>query len=92
MLPVTLRERLGSAAPVVIHGVGDKSILHSDGVGIVSPAMSHPGELRSRARFLNAVLAGFHVVSGAMARGGQRRDERSGRDAGWTSSRRLPIR
>ena len=67
--PVRLRERLGSAAPVVIHGVGDKSILHSDGVGIVgSRNVSPRGTEVARTVSRNAVLAGFHVVSGA-ARG-----------------------
>lgn len=67
--PVTLRERLGSAAPVVIHGVGDKSILHSDGVGVVgSRNVSPDGTEVARTVARNAVRAGFHVVSGA-ARG-----------------------
>ena len=44
MLPGDAPRRLGSAAPVVIHGVGDKSILHSDGVGM-APRKCHPGEL-----------------------------------------------
>lgn len=67
--PVTLRERLGNAAPVVVHGVGDKSILYSDGVGVVgSRNVSPDGTEVARAVARNAVHAGFHVVSGA-ARG-----------------------
>jgi predicted Rossmann fold nucleotide-binding protein DprA/Smf involved in DNA uptake len=67
--PERLRTRLGGAAPVVLHGVGDLALLDADGVGIVgSRDISDEGSDVARKIADAAVLAGLPVVSGA-ARG-----------------------
>lgn len=67
--PERLRARLGGAAPVVLHGVGDTSLLDTDGVGVVgSRDISGEGSQIAREIAQTAAKAGLPVVSGA-ARG-----------------------
>lgn len=67
--PERLRTRLRDSAPVVLHGVGDASILDTDGVGVVgSRDVAAEGSQIAREIAQSAVQAGLPVVSGA-ARG-----------------------
>jgi predicted Rossmann fold nucleotide-binding protein DprA/Smf involved in DNA uptake len=67
--PERLRTRLGDAAPVVLHGVGDISLLSTDGVGVVgSRNVSAEGSEVAREIGEIAAKAGLPVISGA-ARG-----------------------
>jgi predicted Rossmann fold nucleotide-binding protein DprA/Smf involved in DNA uptake len=67
--PERLRTRLGDSAPVVMHGVGDASLLDADGVGVVgSRDISADGSQVAREIAQGAVKLGLPVVSGA-ARG-----------------------
>ena len=67
--PERLRARLGDSAPVVLHGVGDISLLDTDGVGVVgSRDTSTEGLQVARVIAESAVTFGLPVVSGA-ARG-----------------------
>jgi predicted Rossmann fold nucleotide-binding protein DprA/Smf involved in DNA uptake len=67
--PDRLRARLGHAAPVVLHGVGDTSLLDTDGVGVVgSRDLSDDGSRVARQIAQAAVNSGLPLVSGA-ARG-----------------------
>ena len=67
--PERLRTRLRDSAPVVLHGVGDSSLLDTDGVGVVgSRDISIEGSQVARDIAQTAVKAGRPVVSGA-ARG-----------------------
>lgn len=67
--PERLRARLRDSAPVVLHGVGDLSLLDTDGVGLVgSRDISEDGSQVAREIAQTAVKSGLPVVSGA-ARG-----------------------
>ncbi|OBB19703.1 hypothetical protein A5761_00725 [Mycolicibacterium setense] len=67
--PERLRARLGDAAPVTLHGVGDAALLDTDGVGVVgSRNVTEDGAQVARDIAHAAVKAGLPVVSGA-ARG-----------------------
>jgi predicted Rossmann fold nucleotide-binding protein DprA/Smf involved in DNA uptake len=67
--PEWLRNRMRDAAPVVLHGVGDTSLLETDGVGVVgSRDISSEGSRVAREIAQIAVRSGLPVVSGA-ARG-----------------------
>jgi predicted Rossmann fold nucleotide-binding protein DprA/Smf involved in DNA uptake len=67
--PERLRTRLRDSAPVVLHGVGDTSLLDADGVGVVgSRDTSAEGSQVAREIAQGAVKLGLPVVSGA-ARG-----------------------
>lgn len=67
--PKRLHARLRDAAPVVLHGVGDNSLLDTDGVGVVgSRDISAEGSNVAREIAHGAVKAGLPVISGA-ARG-----------------------
>ena len=67
--PQRLRTRLGDAAPAVLHGAGDTSLLDVDGVGVVgSRDISADGSQVAREIAQGAVKLGLPVVSGA-ARG-----------------------
>ena len=67
--PQRLRARLCDSAPVVLHGVGDTSLLDTDGVGVVgSRDISDEGSQVAREIAQGAVKLGLAVVSGA-ARG-----------------------
>jgi len=67
--PERLRARLHDAAPIVLHGVGDTSLLSTDGVGVVgSRDISEHGSLIACEIAQTAVQSGLPVVSGA-ARG-----------------------
>jgi predicted Rossmann fold nucleotide-binding protein DprA/Smf involved in DNA uptake len=67
--PERLRDRLGPAAPVVLHGVGDASLLDTDGVGVVgSRDISDQGSRVAREIAQTVVKSALPVVSGA-ARG-----------------------
>ncbi len=67
--PERLRTRLRDAAPVVLHGVGDTSLLDTDGVGVVgSRDISAEGSQVAREIAQSAVKLGLPVTSGA-ARG-----------------------
>nr|WP_090276614.1 DNA-processing protein DprA [Mycolicibacterium komanii]CRL70050.1 putative Rossmann fold nucleotide-binding protein involved in DNA uptake [Mycolicibacterium komanii] len=67
--PERLRGRLRDAAPPVLHGVGDISLLGTDGVGVVgSRSVSEEGAQVAREIGECAVRAGLPIVSGA-ARG-----------------------
>jgi predicted Rossmann fold nucleotide-binding protein DprA/Smf involved in DNA uptake len=67
--PKRLHARLRDSAPVVLHGVGDKSLLDTDGVGVVgSREVSAEASQVARDIAEKAVGLGLPVVSGA-ARG-----------------------
>jgi predicted Rossmann fold nucleotide-binding protein DprA/Smf involved in DNA uptake len=67
--PKRLRARLGDAAPVVCHGVGDTSLLGTDGVGVVgSRDITTEGSRVAREIAQTAARSGLPVISGA-ARG-----------------------
>lgn len=67
--PARLRARLADAAPVVLHGVGDVSLLSQDGVGVVgSRNVADESSQIARQIAQAAVKNGLPVVSGA-ARG-----------------------
>jgi predicted Rossmann fold nucleotide-binding protein DprA/Smf involved in DNA uptake len=67
--PQRLRTRLGDAAPVVLHGVGDAGLLSTDGVGIVgSGDVSAQGSQTAREIAEIVSAAGLSVISSA-ARG-----------------------
>ena len=67
--PKRLRDRLGDAAPVVLHGVGNSALLDEDGVGVVgSRNVSEEGSQVACAVAEIAAKSGLSVVSGA-ARG-----------------------
>lgn len=67
--PKRLRARLGNVAPVVLHGVGDTSLLDTDGVGVVgSRDISDEGCRVACEIAQTAAKSGLPVVSGA-ARG-----------------------
>lgn len=67
--PERLRTRLRDSAPVVLHGVGDTSMLDADGVGVVgSRDISATGSQIAREIAQSAVKSGLPVISGA-ARG-----------------------
>lgn len=67
--PERLRQRLGHAAPVVLHGVGDTALLATDGVGVVgSRNVSDEGSRVAREIAQVATKSGLPVVSGG-ARG-----------------------
>jgi predicted Rossmann fold nucleotide-binding protein DprA/Smf involved in DNA uptake len=67
--PERLRTRLRDSAPVVLHGVGDASMLDADGVGVVgSRDISATGSQIAREIAQSAVKSGLPVISGA-ARG-----------------------
>ncbi len=67
--PQRLRAQLGDSAPVVLHGVGDTSLLDTDGVGVVgSRDISAEGSQIAREIAEGAVKSGLPVISGA-ARG-----------------------
>jgi len=67
--PERLRTRLRDSAPVVLHGVGDASMLDADGVGVVgSRDISAEGSQIARKIAKSAVKSGLPVISGA-ARG-----------------------
>jgi predicted Rossmann fold nucleotide-binding protein DprA/Smf involved in DNA uptake len=67
--PEQLRTRLRDSAPVVLHGVGDTSLLSTDGLGVVgSRDISEDASQVAREIAQTAVKAGLPVVSGA-ARG-----------------------
>jgi predicted Rossmann fold nucleotide-binding protein DprA/Smf involved in DNA uptake len=67
--PERLRVRLGYAAPVVLHGVGNTALLDTDGVGVVgSRNVSDEGSQVGCAIAEIAAKSGLTVVSGA-ARG-----------------------
>lgn len=67
--PERLRTRLRDSAPVVLHGVGDASMLDTDGVGVVgSRDISAEGSQIAREIAQLTVKLGLPVVSGA-ARG-----------------------
>jgi predicted Rossmann fold nucleotide-binding protein DprA/Smf involved in DNA uptake len=67
--PERLRTRLCDSAPVVLHGVGDTSLLDTDGVGVVgSRDISAEGSQIAREIAKSAVKSGLPVISGA-ARG-----------------------
>jgi predicted Rossmann fold nucleotide-binding protein DprA/Smf involved in DNA uptake len=67
--PQRLRVRLGDTAPVVLHGVGETSLLDIDGVGVVgSRNVSDEASQVARAIAQIAVKLGRPVVAGA-ARG-----------------------
>ena len=64
--PAMLLQRLGDAAPVVLHGVGDESLLGLDGIGIVGSRKAAPEEDDVARRLAIAVShAGLPVISGA---------------------------
>ncbi|HTQ16778.1 DNA-processing protein DprA [Mycobacterium sp.] len=67
--PARLRRRLGDNAPAVLHGVGDATLLATDGVGVVgSRNVTQEGSQVAADIAHTAVKLGFPVVSGA-ARG-----------------------
>ncbi len=67
--PQRLRTRLRDSAPVVLHGVGDASLLDADGVGVVgSRDISADGAQIAREIANSAVTSGLPIISGA-ARG-----------------------
>lgn len=67
--PERLRTRLRDSAPVVLHGVGDASILDTDGVGVVgSRDISAEGSRVAREIAVGAAKSGLPVISGG-ARG-----------------------
>lgn len=67
--PERLRTRLRDSAPVVLHGVGDASMLDADGVGVVgSRDISAEGSQIAREIAKSAARSGLPVISGA-ARG-----------------------
>lgn len=67
--PERVRTRLGQAAPVVLHGVGNTSLLETDGVGVVgSRNVTDEGSQVAREIAEVATKSGLPVVSGA-ARG-----------------------
>jgi predicted Rossmann fold nucleotide-binding protein DprA/Smf involved in DNA uptake len=67
--PKRLHARLRDAAPVVLHGVGDTSLLDTDGVGVVgSRDISAEASQVAHEIAQSAVKAGLPVISGA-ARG-----------------------
>jgi predicted Rossmann fold nucleotide-binding protein DprA/Smf involved in DNA uptake len=67
--PKRLQARLRDAAPVVLHGVGDPSLLDTDGVGVVgSRDITAEASQIAYEIALEAVKLGLPVVSGA-ARG-----------------------
>lgn len=64
--PERLRTRLRDSAPVVLHGVGDASILDTDGVGVVgSRDISADGSQVAREIAKSAVTSGLPIISGA---------------------------
>jgi predicted Rossmann fold nucleotide-binding protein DprA/Smf involved in DNA uptake len=64
--PERLLQRLGDAAPVVLHGVGDISLLALDGVGVVGSQNAGPdGHEAARLIAIAAVHSGRSVVTGA---------------------------
>ena len=70
--PERLRTRLRDAAPVVLHGVGDASLLSTDGVGIVgSRNVSADGSEVAREIAEIASTAELPVISGCGAWRGQ---------------------
>ena len=67
--PERLRTRLCDSAPAVLHGVGDASLLDTDGVGVVgSRDISAEGSQIACEIAKSAVKSGLPVISGA-ARG-----------------------
>jgi predicted Rossmann fold nucleotide-binding protein DprA/Smf involved in DNA uptake len=67
--PERLRSRLRDAAPVALHGVGDISLLSTEGIGVVgSRSVSAEGSEVARGIARMAVKSGMPVISGA-ARG-----------------------
>ena len=70
--PDSLRARLGDQAPVVLHGVGDPSLLAGGGLGVVgSRNLSHPAEALARELGYWAASHGLTLVTGG-ARGADR--------------------
>lgn len=70
--PDSLRTLLGDQAPVVLHGVGDASLLSGGGLGVVgSRNLSHPAETLARDLGFWAASHGLTLVSGG-ARGADR--------------------
>ncbi len=69
LYPRRLSARLGKAAPVVLHGVGDGKLLDTDGVGVVgSRNVSEEGSQVAREIARLAATLALPVISGA-ARG-----------------------
>lgn len=67
--PSSLRERLGPAAPPVLYGAGDASLLARDGIGIVgSRDVTEEGAAVARAAAAGAAQRGLTTISGG-ARG-----------------------
>ncbi len=67
--PSRLTERLGRAAPPLLHAVGDLSLMATDGVGIVgSRNVAREGQEACRTIAREAVSEGLSVISG-VARG-----------------------
>lgn len=67
--PSALRERLGSAAPPVLYGAGERSLLALDGIGIVgSRDVTEEGADVARATARGAARRGLTTISGG-ARG-----------------------
>jgi len=67
--PAALKRRLGPQAPVVLHGVGDRGQLASEGIGVVgSRNLSESGFKVARAAGRLAAAEGLVLVSGG-ARG-----------------------
>lgn len=82
--PSRLRERLGDAAPALLHGVGDPTLLSVDGIGVVGSrdiGLDSAEVASSVARF--AASAGMPVVSGG-ARGVDRQAMNAAFEAGGT--------
>lgn len=65
--PARLRKRLGDAAPVALHGVGDTSTLNDDGVGVVgSRTVSQEGSAVARELGNAVAQLGLPVVAGGV--------------------------
>lgn len=80
--PARLRERLGDAAPALLHGVGDPTLLDVDGIGVVGSrdiGLDSADVASRAARF--AASAGIPVVSGG-ARGVDRQAMNAAFEAG----------
>ncbi len=82
--PSRLRDRLGNAAPAVLHVAGDPALLHNGGVAIVgSRAVSPMAAEAAKAIARGAVADGRVVISGG-ARGTDRLAMGAALDAGGT--------
>lgn len=67
--PSRLRERLGARAPALLHGFGDRSLLASDGIGVVGSRNLSPEAGAATAELARTIAAAGRILISGGAKG-----------------------